>query len=133
MWTQKQAGKLTLKLITHAKVKSVCGGDVRNNFSLYICLGSYFFKWCFWVECLVSCLIKPNIKASTFSNLFLSSSGRRVPNCFGFPIGYSLDGVPIWSLETKILACRYWWPNIMSGFSFPDDLKYSWNSPLSRD
>lgn len=85
------------------------------------------------MECLVLCLIKLNIKVSIFSNFFLLSLGRRVLNCFGFLIGYSFDGVFIWSLEIKILVCRYWWFNIMSGFSFLDDLKYSWNFFLFRD
>lgn len=52
--------------------------------------------------------MRPNIKANTWSNLYLSGSGRRLPNCFGFTIGYSLnDGVPNWGLEIRTLAYRH--------------------------
>lgn len=45
------------------------------------------FNSVFWWQ---SCLIRLNIKANDFSNLFLSDSGKRVPNCFGFTTGYCL-------------------------------------------
>lgn len=46
--------------------------------------------------------MRPNIKANAFSNLCLSGSGKRLPNCFGFTISYGLmmeSPVGVWKLE----------------------------------
>lgn len=64
--------------------------------------------------------MKPNIKANTFSNLFLSYSGRRVPNSFGFTVVCSLVvefSVGVWRLKL--------WHADVSGLTWCVDLAFS--------